>query len=483
MRIYLPIFIVLLISQMFTLNFKSMPTFDINIDAPPSIRFAAINTYFKENFSNLATMLIHEFPVRQEIISKIRALRLVDRETDEEILAASSMLLPPASDIPTDDMKREAYEKLLSINMLYEFIAMCTSMCVRNKDGNVIHARNFDLFLPDMISKVTYRASFYKNEKDASGIIVKRYLYESVMFAGLSGIFTVVKPGQFSITLNSRSMSFDDKMRDFLALESHTKGLLPTSLIIRRVVERSGSYNEAVEYIKNSRVTSPAYFTICGTRGNEGAVIFKEIASKRLSDVNNRFEYDTVGGLLGSAFITYNTNNQENEIENIVRSGYLQTILKTMMPLSKITKRSHGLNTSLAKSVEGVHRDYQVLSELSNTNWYAIIGNKHDYSDGSIEPKIAKAIETLDALKPKESATVSIQPTDLLEVLTTFLVYNSGFIYCVLMSAGQIDFCTGTGSHAVIDDYCNMKNELKYQHGMMGGLKEVTAYNVLSETN
>lgn len=415
-----------------------MPVFEINVDASPVIRFAEVNSYFKASFADLASTMVKMFQVPHIVIDQIYNLQLVDRETDEEILAASSMLLPNP-DQANSDQKHKAYEQLLVINMLYEFTATCTSMCVRNKDGNVIHARNFDLFLPNMISKVTYRARFFKYDKDESGAQIKKYQMEAVMFAGLSGAFTVMNPGAFSITIDSRLADTSQKIMNFLALDPYLRGLLSSSMLMRRTAERAKTYEEAVAFIKRTSVTSTAYFAICGVKDNQGTVIFKKMSGSNSLGSNSFAIRDEL--LLG-----YNDG---------------PTSLNLDEP-----------NPLYSKQLTAAAPDYEVLSELSNDKWYLIIGNDHTYESG-VELKVAEAMKVLDKLKTQENAaSTSILPTDLLEVLSTPLVFNRIFIYAVVMSAGGLNFCDQASSSPIHPDYCEMKTEMNYLNGIMSGLRK-----------
>jgi len=81
------------------------------------------------------------------------------------------------------------------INCLYELDAWCTSIVAQQADGTIIHDRNLDFSTPDQLRQIGYTATFMKDGD---------YLYDAVMFGGLTGVYTGMKGGNFSISLNER---------------------------------------------------------------------------------------------------------------------------------------------------------------------------------------------------------------------------------------------------------------------------------------
>mmetsp|Transcript_12424 Transcript_12424/g.9030 ORF Transcript_12424/g.9030 Transcript_12424/m.9030 type:complete len:105 (-) Transcript_12424:465-779(-) len=83
----------------------------------------------------------------------------------------------------------------LELNYLYELQAFCTSIVTRENDGTIIHSRNLDFAFSDHMRAITYIAHFKKDGEE---------IFESVMFAGLIGVFTGIRKGAFSISENDR---------------------------------------------------------------------------------------------------------------------------------------------------------------------------------------------------------------------------------------------------------------------------------------
>jgi len=86
---------------------------------------------------------------------------------------------------------------------MYEIETWCTSVILKLTNGTIIHSRNLDYENSNELRAVTYRAKFVK-----SGV----YQYDAVMFAGTVGVYSGMKKGAFSITMNRRFPT-DDKTK------------------------------------------------------------------------------------------------------------------------------------------------------------------------------------------------------------------------------------------------------------------------------
>ena len=94
-------------------------------------------------------------------------------------------------------------EEAITINSLYELESWCTSIIAQTPDGQIIHSRNMDFDNPDILRKGTYVAQFYNGSTE---------LFESTMFSGLIGVYTGIKKGAFSISVNQREVRDKQQM-------------------------------------------------------------------------------------------------------------------------------------------------------------------------------------------------------------------------------------------------------------------------------
>ena len=66
-------------------------------------------------------------------------------------------------------------------------------------NGTIIHDRNLDFAFADTMRNLTFEAKFMKGDKQ---------VFDATMFAGINGVFTGIKKGAFSISLNNRKPSW-----------------------------------------------------------------------------------------------------------------------------------------------------------------------------------------------------------------------------------------------------------------------------------
>lgn len=63
-------------------------------------------------------------------------------------------------------------------------------------DGTLIHSRVMDFDYADNLRSISYHAKFVRGDTP---------VFEGLMFGGTLGMYTMVKPGAFAITLNQRA--------------------------------------------------------------------------------------------------------------------------------------------------------------------------------------------------------------------------------------------------------------------------------------
>ena len=83
--------------------------------------------------------------------------------------------------------------KILLMNSLYELESWCTSVIVRMNNGTIIHSRNLDFDLPDLMRMISYNAHFVHGGSPS---------FDAVMFGGTVGVYTGIKSRAFSVSLN-----------------------------------------------------------------------------------------------------------------------------------------------------------------------------------------------------------------------------------------------------------------------------------------
>ena len=127
----------------------------------------------------------------------------------------------------------------------------CSAFAALN-DNVPIHARNLD---------------WHSNENDLrTHSLVTRYIngkneYITVGWPGFTGCLSGMAIGKFSISLNSVWSN------DPFSTEE------PVVYLIRKTLEQAVSFNQAVEWLKNTPIASDCLLLVCGTQPKEMAVI------------------------------------------------------------------------------------------------------------------------------------------------------------------------------------------------------------------
>jgi len=156
---------------------------------------------------------------------------------------------------------------LLMTQYVYEFTAFCTSVIAQDANGKIIHSRNLDFAFADAMRTITYEGVFMRDDKE---------LFRSVMFAGLTGVFTGHREG-FSISLNERKPSWRSDPWDFLLnLGDIFLGYPQVSHVIRDTLTECSTYECAFNRLATTSQIAPSYYAVAGTKGYEGAIISRD---------------------------------------------------------------------------------------------------------------------------------------------------------------------------------------------------------------
>ncbi len=145
--------------------------------------------------------------------------------------------------------------QILITNLYYDalkFVFGCTAFCTT--DGiEKLHARNLDWWTENnILSSFSKVFDFEKNGKT---------LFSLVSWPGFIGALSGVKPGAFSITLNA------------VLSNEEPQFALPVTFLIRDVLEKASTFNEAVKMLSETPIASDCLLMIIGANKNENVVI------------------------------------------------------------------------------------------------------------------------------------------------------------------------------------------------------------------
>jgi N-acylethanolamine-hydrolysing acid amidase len=90
------------------------------------------------------------------------------------------------------------FERIFFINFMYEYstIKACSGIIVRNDEGKIIHGRNLDFSMWELLANLAARIEYYRGGK---------FLYSVDSIVGSVFTLTAHKPGAFSIEVNTRT--------------------------------------------------------------------------------------------------------------------------------------------------------------------------------------------------------------------------------------------------------------------------------------
>lgn len=117
----------------------------------------------------------------------------------------------------------------------------CTAS-VTEEGGVLVHRRTLDWPL-DLISKATRRVRFRGGDRE----------FEAVTPLGSVGVLTGMVPGAYSVSIN-------------YAPPQHVPVVAASpALLLRHVLETCDTYEEAVEALSATRLSTSVFYTVCGT--------------------------------------------------------------------------------------------------------------------------------------------------------------------------------------------------------------------------
>lgn len=382
---------------------------------------------------------------------------------------------------------------IISMNLMYEYMVMCTSGCVRNNMGTVMHLRNFDLKDKNILVDLVYKARYYRtNDVDGE----KEFLYDAIMFAGISGVFSAHKPGAFSITINSIHENANDfKIARFLLFPEQAEGLTATSMLIREVMKKADTYEDAVRLVKEAKVVTSAYFTICGVQGNEGVVIYKKGAqlTKKFKKHISKIEMKEIAMAIPSVLkklqyvkipihkaktetstlgdIAKELNDEKNS--KLFTKSTQPKMVESFLKIMKKHEEEGGIDTG---SLEA----FEVVDSLEYKN-FIVIGNTYETEikdDGTVhvstkEQRIIDAEAKLeDVFKAEKETGSAIQPEEILNLLTEAPFFHPLTVYSTIMIPSEPQICQEIESPDAGSKFCVLRPNIDYVNGMMVGKPE-----------
>ncbi len=216
----------------------------IDLSKPPDQRWAQL-TQYKKGFNALLNFFSGEIlqlvPKEYIAVLDMYAQNYLSAEHYSELESISKQMQMPITNVLVGNLYYDALKIVLG----------CSAFAVAN-NGNPVHGRNLD---------------WYSNNNDLSThSLVTRYIngeneYITVGWPGFTGCLSGMAIGKFSISLNAVSSN------DPFSTEE------PVVYLIRKTLEQANSFNQAVEWLKNTPIAADCLLLVCGIKSNEIAVI------------------------------------------------------------------------------------------------------------------------------------------------------------------------------------------------------------------
>ncbi len=145
--------------------------------------------------------------------------------------------------------------KVLAANLFYDVLGYalaCTAFAVDTPRGP-LHARNFDWRSPrNVLGRFTQAIHYCRGGK-------LRFL--TIAWPGFIGAFSGFAPGRFSITLNGVRSAEPNRLAT------------PMLLLVREVLDRAESYEDAVNTLRTATVASSSLVMVAGVEPGQMCVV------------------------------------------------------------------------------------------------------------------------------------------------------------------------------------------------------------------
>jgi N-acylethanolamine-hydrolysing acid amidase len=150
-------------------------------------------------------------------------------------------------------------QQLITVNIVYDLTAFCTSIVAVKKDGTILHARNQDF--PTVLRNDTVNMIYVDGNNNT--------LYESTTFFGYVGIPTGVRYNGFSITIDARYGI--DGLKDWLEIH---RNFFPSGWLVRECLMYDTTFDACIHRLSTAEIQAPIYFIVAGTDGSmDGAIV------------------------------------------------------------------------------------------------------------------------------------------------------------------------------------------------------------------
>jgi hypothetical protein len=245
------------------------PTYILNTSLPASEYFAPVCADKKQDAINAFSSMLDMIPTALQPAFEDLAMSYWRNDMTE----------PYKSEIEFfSECSGLSLKDVITVNLIYDLVAICTSIVAVDLEGKVYHARNFDF--PTVLRNDTVNLIYVDAENNT--------LYEMATAAGYVGVPSGEKPNGFAITMDER-YALQVPWENLFDLE---KGYFPDGWLIREALIKDTTFDEAVHRLSTTDIIAPIYYIVAGTdNSNNGAIITRNQTAVNGPKINGQ-EYN-----------------------------------------------------------------------------------------------------------------------------------------------------------------------------------------------
>jgi hypothetical protein len=240
------------------------PLFKINLDLEPEKRW---DSFIQQIPKSQILELIHTL---QPVFQRVGTLPNLDKLIESNLLTQeyTKELQGMVSSLHKKFDKNVAllnYENLFILNILYELFVCCTSGIIVGEEGIPYLFRTLDWPLfTQTLKKNTINIEWYKNGS---------CLFKSTGFPLLVGVYTGQKDNAFALSINSRHEKEGSIAQNIQTYLNNPQNRWTPSILARHILQYEKTFNNAVSRYKTTKLISPVFVAIAGTKKNEGITL------------------------------------------------------------------------------------------------------------------------------------------------------------------------------------------------------------------
>ena len=153
------------------------------------------------------------------------------------------------------------------VNSIVDFNSFCTSI-IALKGDDIAHVRNLDFDFPEYMQKLVYYQRFVNGSQELA-------LAPSI--AGFYGVYTALKPGEYSLSYNVRyehGAKLSRQQAIWLNLHQELNSTVqPFQNFMQRLIIEGHDYDAIVGKLQSQSLNAPCYITIANGKVAEGVII------------------------------------------------------------------------------------------------------------------------------------------------------------------------------------------------------------------